>query len=68
MERLRNPSADGTAMITPNPAAVATARWIGRLYSAIIGTPNVPPPIPISAEKNPSAAASEALKMPLCLG
>ena len=25
----RNPKTDGTAMITPNPAAVATARWIG---------------------------------------
>lgn len=56
----RNPMTEGTAISTPNPAAVATARWIGTLNRLISGTPKLPPPIPISTDRNPTEGDSAA--------
>ena len=53
--RIRNNRTAGTAISSPKPAAVATARWIGTPCNVISGTPKLPPPMPIRTEAKPTA-------------
>ena len=58
------PSVAGIAITAPIPAAVPMARWIGVPQTVIVRVVSVPPPIPSSVEKAPSALAIPARGRP----
>ena len=60
----RYPSVAGTLIHNPVSAAVPTALCTGSPHSVIVGTLNVPPPMPIIAETAPIAAGIAAPATP----